>query len=111
MADDIMLQAHYLKIYTREYGWVPLTDTRFGARDYLPRRFEDWWAANQEATKGDAGKDNLVKIFPYYPEHADGERAHIDRLIAAEEENFERLTAEHKAKLAELLAKKAAVPS
>jgi hypothetical protein len=108
---DQMLQPHYLMIHTRQ-GWVPIVDGRkpIGSTTSLPQKFKDWWDANYEATKG-VGSNDLCKIFPYYPEHAEGERLYIDRLIADEEAYFARLTASHEEKLGALLAERGAVPA
>lgn len=109
---DQMLQPHYLKIYTRERGWVNLTDMRkpLGSETSLPRMFPDWFAANEEATKG-IGQTHCCEIHPYYPEHAEGERLYVDRLIAAEKERFKRLADEHGEKLAALIEQRKRVPA
>jgi hypothetical protein len=84
--------------------------SRSAPRPHSPRSSRTGGKANHEATKG-VGSNDLCKIFPYYPEHAEGERLYIDRLIADEEAYFARLTASHEEKLGALLAERGAVPA
>ena len=110
---DQMLQPHYLKIHTRERGWVALSDMRSpdGSNNYLPRMFKDWWAANDEATKGHVASLHQCQIFPYYPEYAEGERAYRQRQIDRAEAEFARTTAAHEERLGVLIALRDEVPA
>jgi len=107
---DTLCQPHYVQIYT-DRGFVPWgSRLLFTTGEFLPDRFDDWWKANDEATKGAAGKNFLCRIFPYYPDYADRERQYIEQMIAEEKTDFEKAEMRHEERLGELLIKLSEVP-